>query len=498
MPADGFNVGKMVEGQRRQTQLGNAVYTIIPLNFPLKAVKAGSLALGPVTASVMVAVPSANRRRDLFDPFGMFGRNEQKQLVLATEPENLQSLPLPRDRQPADFNGAVGNYTMTATAGPTNVSVGDPITVKVLISGQGSLDSLTLPEQSAWKDFKTYPSTSKVDTSDPFGLQGTKTFEQIVVPQSPEIKELPAVTFSFFDPDQKAYRTLAQPAVPLVVRPGGASAAPTVLAANRSAQDNPPPSQDIVGIKQRLGAVALLGPPLVQQPWFLTLQGVPVLAFISALVWRKRTDTLANNPRLRRHRQVAQIIRDGLQDLRRLAKANNSDEFFATLFRLLQEQLGERLDLPASAITEAVIEERLRPRGVPETTLAPLQELFQTCNLARYAPIKSSQELEADHSQVGIRPPRPPGAEGMRHLRLCTPCVDPGGPLRPPGAGGSFDECLRRRQQTVRTGQVRRCGVRLREVDQIRAGLCSALFQPGQRPFQVWPDGARARGLPPG
>jgi len=61
----------------------------------------------------------------------------------------------------------------------------------------------------------------------------------------------------------------------------------------------------------------------------------------------------------------------------------------------LQEQLGERLDLPASAITEAVIEERLRPRGVPESTMTSLQELFQTCNLARYAPLKSGQELAA-------------------------------------------------------------------------------------------------------
>ena len=49
--------------------------------------------------------------------------------------------------------------------------------------------------------------------------------------------------------------------------------------------------------------------------------------------------------------------------------------------------------MPASAITEAVIEERLRPRGVPEGTLTTLQELFQTCNLARYAPTTSSQEL---------------------------------------------------------------------------------------------------------
>jgi hypothetical protein len=57
--------------------------------------------------------------------------------------------------------------------------------------------------------------------------------------------------------------------------------------------------------------------------------------------------------------------------------------------------LGERLDLPASAITEAVIEERLRPHQVPESTLESLQELFQACNLARYAPVQSSQQLAA-------------------------------------------------------------------------------------------------------
>ncbi|MGA2030023.1 MAG: hypothetical protein ABSG87_08115, partial [Verrucomicrobiota bacterium] len=74
---------------------------------------------------------------------------------------------------------------------------------------------------------------------------------------------------------------------------------------------------------------------------------------------------------------------------------NNSDEFFSTLFHLLQEQLGERLDCPAFSITEAVIDEKLRPLGVPDSPLSALHELFQVCNQARYAPIKDSRELNA-------------------------------------------------------------------------------------------------------
>ena len=110
---------------------------------------------------------------------------------------------------------------------------------------------------------------------------------------------------------------------------------------------------------------------------------------------RRRADNLANNPRLRRQREVARTIEQGLHDLKRFANQNDSEQFFATLVRLLQEQLGERLDMPATAITEAVIEEELRPKGLPEATLNTLQDLFQLANLARYAPVKTSQELAA-------------------------------------------------------------------------------------------------------
>ena len=96
---------------------------------------------------------------------------------------------------------------------------------------------------------------------------------------------------------------------------------------------------------------------------------------LAAFVWRKRTDNLANNPRLRRQRAVAQLIASGMDDLKKYAAENKPDEFFATLFRLLQEQLGERLDCPASAITENVIDEHPVLRGAPETTLDGLREL---------------------------------------------------------------------------------------------------------------------------
>ena len=101
-------------------------------------------------------------------------------------------------------------------------------------------------------------------------------------------------------------------------------------------------------IKPRLGTVAQIQPPLIEQWWFMGLQGIPVLAWLALLIRRKQAERLANNPRLRRKREVARIIQDGLTDLHARAKENNPEEFFATLFHLLQERLGERLDVPAT------------------------------------------------------------------------------------------------------------------------------------------------------
>ncbi len=399
LPSDGFTVGKMTRGQQRAEQIGASVYNVTPIYIALTAIKTGDFNIGPITASLVVQLPAPNRQNndpfDMPDPFGMFQRGVQKQLTFATDTESLQSLPLPTENIPPDFNGAIGVYNMTVNAGPTNVAVGDPITIRVNISGRGALDALTLPQQSAWHDFKVYPPTSKVKTTDDLGMEGTKSFEEIIAPQSTNINELPPFSFSFFDPNAGAYRTLKESPLPLTVEPGGATPVPIIAAAQNETQGNTLPEQNIVSIKQRAGELATIGPPVAEQTWFWAVQGVPLLAWMAALTWRKRTDTLANNPRLRRQRLVAQIIRSGLDDLRKRAAENNSDEFFATLFRLLQEQLGERLDCPASAITEAVIDEQLRPRNVPDATLSAVEELFQMCNQARYAPIRSSQELVA-------------------------------------------------------------------------------------------------------
>lgn len=390
MPADGFTIGKRTQGGTQRKQIGNRVYSIIPVSVALTATKAGTLSVGPITANSVLLINGNGGGQ--VGPFGGFFGGEEKQVSLAADPVTIESAPLPTQNVPPNFNGAIGDYTMAVSAGPTNVAVGDPVTVRVQISGQGALDSITLPGQNAWNNFKVFSPTSKTQLSDELGNEGTKTFEQIVTPENANVHEIPPFSFSFFNPDDGSYHTLTQPATPLLVTAAGITPLPAMAAAKPAENQAP---QDIMPIRQNLGSLAHAGTPFIMRPAFLALQSVPVLAFLAALVWRKREDNLANNPRLRRQRAVAQLVASGLNDLNKFAAENNSNEFFAVLFRLLQEQLGERLDCPASSITEADVDARLASLGARPETLNSLRELFHACNQARYAPVQTSQELSA-------------------------------------------------------------------------------------------------------
>ena len=398
LQAEGFSVGQMPKPAQTRTQIGNTVYNLAVFKLAATAARSGNLTLGPAEDNLTVLIPvnSPRRSRDPFESFFGGGQQfQQRPTTLTSDVVAMRVLPLPSQNVPEGFSGAIGSYQLSVSAGPTNVGVGDPITVRVQISGRGPIDSILYPAQNQWRDFNTYPPTSKVETSDELGLVGTKSFEQVIIPQNHEISALPPVRFSFFDTGSKTYRTLTGPSIPLTVRPSGVTATALPSLTNSSGGNAPQTADDIIHIRPRLEASSGAAFPLYGRAGFLALQGVPVLVWLALLVTRKRIEALANNPRQRRQREVAQRVKEGLKALRVHADARQSDQFFALLFRLLQEQVGERLDLPATAITEAVVDERLRGRGLPDDAVKSLHELFQTCNVARYAPVQSSQELTA-------------------------------------------------------------------------------------------------------
>lgn len=400
--ADGFVLSKSPQAIQTTTQVGNQPYHLIIFKTTVTPTKTGDLTLGPAQCPVTLVIPKPRaQRRDPFDdPFGFFSqRAELRQVNLTSEPKTIRVLPLPTENVPAEFTGAVGSFAIAATASPTNVAMGDPITVKIKITGQGSLDSLNLGSFENWKSFKTYPPSIKIEPTDALGVEGSKSFEFAAIPQSSEIKALPQIVFSYFDPAAKAYRSLRQGPFPLQVRASTNSTPPTMVG-NATDSVRPEAPQDIINIKTKPGPLVLIQTPLAASQWFLAIQAIPVI--LLGLVWirRKKADKLRANPRLNRQIEVDRLIFRGLPKLKARAEANDAEAFYAQAFRLMQARIGERLNLPAASITESIISERLVPMGLEEDMLKLLHDVFQRCNQARYAPPQLNEGLFSQYPKV--------------------------------------------------------------------------------------------------
>ncbi|HUD45604.1 MAG TPA: BatD family protein [Candidatus Baltobacteraceae bacterium] len=381
--SDSFIIGNVPSkpGQSH-VRVGNVMYTLFNFRVPVTATRTGTLSLGPATWGLTVY--SGQRT--------IFGWSAARQGSFTSDTPEINSLPIPTAGAPADFRGAIGDFTLAqCEAGPTTLGVGDPVTLKIRIEGQGSFDTVTLPaSQPDWREFKTYPPTAKFDTSDPLQIEGSKYFEQVITPLNAQVTQIPPFSFSFFNPGTSSFHTLTHPAIPLSVHPTAATPQPTIIASGAPSPDAQQQNQDIVHIKPLPGRIGMIEPPLIRQPLYLMLQTIAPLAWICALLWRQQKDKLAANPRLRRRREVARSMREGLADLSQLAAANDVEKFYSTVLRLLQEQLGERLDLPAPAITEAVLEDC---KGLDAAAAVAARDLFHACEQYRYTPEHTAQEL---------------------------------------------------------------------------------------------------------
>jgi hypothetical protein len=385
LKSDGFTIGTRAPATRGREQIGNSIYNVYSFVMTIAPAKAGKLTLGPASVDMEIRVQAPGRRRDPFEEMFGGGGFQRKALTATSEAVTINALPLPTQNVPPSFNGAIGNFQIFASASPTNVSVGDPISLQLQVNGRGSFDTVKLPD-FGWKDFTVYPPNTTVTNNDALAMSGTKCFETVVIPQRAGIAMLPPISFSFFDPEQRVYKTVQRPAIPISVKATGhGQAQPTVVADEGAPAQNQTPATDIVHIKPTLGQLAKIGPPVAARPWFFGLQLLPIALWGAAVFWRRARERLANDPRRRRQIEVQRHIAETLPQLRDYASKKQHDAFFATAFRLLQEQIGERLDMPSAAITEAVVDEKIPRLGASAELLGTLRELFQQCNQARYA-----------------------------------------------------------------------------------------------------------------
>jgi hypothetical protein len=344
----------------------------------------GTVDFGPCVLKAQLAVPNRGGN-SLFDD--MFGRTQVSEKSITINPVPITVLPLPEEGRPADFSGAVGQWNLEVTAKPAEVAVGDPITFTIKISGSGNIDTVPTPKLGALNEFKTYEPTAKT-TKDDLNTTGERVIQQVLIARSTEIKQLPEVRLTYFDPVARAYKTATQAPIKLVVKAGSGGQSTIVSGGNRLRPEEKL-GQDIVYLKGDLGPVPS-ATPFCATPTFWALNTMPVLALLGGIGWKKRSDKFRGDVAYARRVRAARDAR------KLLVAATNYDE----VQHAMQNYLGDRLNIPAAGITASIAEEQLLPRGVNGELAADLKACFEICDTARFAGGSANTSLAATRENV--------------------------------------------------------------------------------------------------
>lgn len=121
--------------------------------------------------------------------------------VVATESLPVTVLPIPADRAPTGYSGAVGRYRLEAFLTPTRVAVGETAILTVRIVGAGNVRMLPSPEPALFADVELAPYSDWALPEVVDGVVGgVKTFNWMVVPLSPGTIRMGPILYPYFDP----------------------------------------------------------------------------------------------------------------------------------------------------------------------------------------------------------------------------------------------------------------------------------------------------------
>ena len=378
---DGEPDWKRVHQEQRVIQ--GHIYTITTLKATFQTITAGTFIFEP-NVQLNLVVPRQNRRSYGFnDPFfgDFFGRQERRPVKLECNKLALPVRPVPQKNRPTTYTGAVGQFDFQAHINPTQLKTGEPITLISRIKGIGNLDKITPPILATNAAYKLY--TPRIL---PSAEDNTLEFEQIIVPQSTALNQIPAIHFSYFNTQDESFHTLTAGPFAIELSPGDQA---RLLTSNTSAYQPTLRAleHDIIHLKPQ--------PKNWKTPYTLedlTTRNAliwiatPPLLWLASLLWMSNHRRRKQNPAYQRRAKAWPEASSTLKTAEKALKEKDLSAATEALYQAITTYFGHRLNCPPGEVTHPRIIQAFSQER------AALTELLNAIEHTRYSPSTPPQE----------------------------------------------------------------------------------------------------------
>lgn len=322
--------------------------------------------------------------------FGTLSQPVERKLQVKSNSATVYIEPLPEPK-PANFSGAVGNFTVDATVKPADLKTYAAATYSYIIKGTGNLKYIKAPNVKFPKQFDVYDPQNKVAAA-PNGsnVSGTLAINYMFIPQFAGDFEIPANDFVYFNPESGKYVTLKTRSFSLHVAKGKGTPSSHYKIQNLDIRRN---ATDTSELSKTTSFV-------ISSVWYWLGYVVPVVALaVILLIYRKQLKERADS-RLMRRKRASKLARKRLKRAKALLAANDSNGFYAELSDAMWGYLSDKLNISGSELSKDNISAELDKFGVDQELRDATMDLLNKCEFAQYAPELAKTDMDTVLSEA--------------------------------------------------------------------------------------------------
>ncbi len=290
----------------------------------------------------------------------------------------IQVDPLPA--KPAGFSGGVGHMNISAQLNKTDVKAGDPINLRLVVSGVGNLKLVKQPDVVFPADFDKYDAKVTDKTSlTANGVEGNMVYDILAVPRKEGTYTIAPVVFTYYDTHTNSYKTLRTQSFTVNVAKGDGTVG--TVSDYTAVKD-----EDIHGIMEGKITRRSVSEFFYGSVGYWIIVALLVAAIAVVLFMFRRTAIERADIARLRGKNANKVATRRLRKASSLMKKNSPDEFYDEVLRALWGYVGDKLNMPATELSRDNISERLASHGVDDATIDKFIGALDECEYMRYAP----------------------------------------------------------------------------------------------------------------
>ena len=347
--------------------------------------KTGKLSIDPMRMDIVIGVPSG--RADFFG--NAITKNIRREFASTKKIIRPKSLPL--EGKPANFAGAVGDFDFSVALSKDILKANETSQVQIKISGKGNLKLFELPTVETPAELEMYqPERKERVRVNASGISGAVTDTYTVVPLYKGKYKIPSISFSYFNPKEKKYKTIATEDFFVDVQEGKELI--TLDTSSVRKQEVVSTGKNFRYIATKTNFIAAKKIDFFKSNLFYVLFLLPLIAIPIGVFIGKKNEERNNDILGNKTRKAEKLAKKYLSKAQK--QLGKKEAFYEALERALHNYLKAKLGVETAEISKERITEILKGKNVEAATIHQFIEVLKNSDFARYTPFTATEMKE--------------------------------------------------------------------------------------------------------